>query len=157
LPGKQDVKMAVRELLPEMDDATMSRLDWMGLFDEQNKIEKGGTLVAAAVLQQLMEKKWLLKQSDKDMVVMLHEFGYTTLKGENMQLTASLLVMGDDNEQTAMAKTVGLPLGIAAMNILNGNILENGVSLPAKQSIYEPLLYELTKHGIVFLKTPSTQ
>lgn len=157
LPGKIDIKKAVRELLPEIDDNAMNLLDWMGLFDEHNRIAQGGKLVPAAVLQQLMEKKWLLKPSDKDMIVMLHEFGYMTLAGENMQFTASLLITGDNNEQTAMAKTVGLPLGIAAINILNGNILENGVSLPTKRAIYEPVLLELTKNGVVFMKSLSNK
>jgi hypothetical protein len=49
-----------------------------------------------------------------------------------------------------MAKTVGLPLGIAAKAILNGVITTKGLHLPVLKEIYEPVLDELAIHGISF-------
>jgi saccharopine dehydrogenase (NADP+, L-glutamate forming) len=49
-----------------------------------------------------------------------------------------------------MAKTVGLPLGIAAKLILNGTIQLRGLHIPTKKEIYEPVLKELELHGIRF-------
>ena len=49
-----------------------------------------------------------------------------------------------------MAKTVGLPLGIAAKLILNGTIELTGLHIPTKKEIYEPVLKELEEHGIIF-------
>jgi saccharopine dehydrogenase (NADP+, L-glutamate forming) len=63
------------------------------------------------------------------MVVMVHEIQYT-LDGENNYVKSSLIVKGEDNLHTAMAKTVGLPLGIAAKLILEGNLTEVGLQIP---------------------------
>jgi hypothetical protein len=52
-----------------------------------------------------------------------------------------------------MAKTVGLPLGIAAKLILNNTIKSNGVQIPVTKEIYEPVLSELIKYGIEFKET----
>ena len=49
-----------------------------------------------------------------------------------------------------MAKTVGLPVAMAALQILNGNITTPGVQLPIKREVYEPILKELEQYGIVF-------
>ena len=49
-----------------------------------------------------------------------------------------------------MAKTVGLPLGIAAKLILNGTIKSKGLHIPVIKEIYEPVLQELAANHIVF-------
>ncbi len=57
---------------------------------------------------------------------------------------------GDDQKRTAMAKTVGLPLGIAAKLILQDQIKLTGLHIPVLPEIYEPVLQELEKHNITF-------
>ena len=49
-----------------------------------------------------------------------------------------------------MAKTVGLPLGIAAKLILEEKIKLKGLHIPTKKEIYEPVLEELKKFGVEF-------
>ena len=66
-----------------------------------------------------------------------------------------MLVKGDDHLRTGMAKTVGLPLGIAAKLILNGTINQSGIHIPVTKDIYDPVLAELSKHGVVFKETRS--
>jgi saccharopine dehydrogenase-like NADP-dependent oxidoreductase len=61
-------------------------------------------------------------------------------------------VKGEDSLRTAMAKTVGLPLGIAAKLILNGTITLRGLHIPILPEIYEPVLKELADNGIVFVE-----
>ena len=85
-------------------------------------------------------------------VKMLHEIGYTR-NGENFKTVSSLLVKGDDNLRTAMAKTVGLPLGIAAVLRLEGKLPLNGVHIPILPDIYNPVLKELASHQVVFNET----
>jgi saccharopine dehydrogenase-like NADP-dependent oxidoreductase len=104
---------------------------------------------AADVLQLSLEKKLPLLPSDKDMVVMVHEIEYYN-QGKNWKEIASLLITGENDQHTAMAKTVGLPLGIAAKLILNGTIREKGLLIPVTKEIYEPVLNELQQHGIFF-------
>jgi hypothetical protein len=49
-----------------------------------------------------------------------------------------------------MAKTVGLPVAIAALKILNGEIKNTGVLMPIDKRIYTPILKELEEYGVVF-------
>lgn len=104
----------------------------------------------AQILQQLLEQKWVLKEGDKDMIVMQHQFEYTTAAGNAARLTSSLVVKGADTVQTAMAKTVGLPLGIAAIHMLEGRFSTTGVQIPVMQEIYAPILRELETMHIRF-------
>jgi saccharopine dehydrogenase (NADP+, L-glutamate forming) len=109
---------------------------WLGLFD--------GTKIPdhvqspAAVLQYAMENKLSLFPKDKDMIVMLHEFEYE-VDGQRAAINSSLVVKGENSVKTAMAKTVGLPLGIAAKLILNGTI-KSGLAYSVTKDIYEPVL-----------------
>ena len=138
-----------------MDEATlaMKQLFFIGLNDD-TLINKG-LCSAADVLQFTAEKKLALKPGDKDMIIMMHEISYE-IKGVKHEVISSLVVKGDNSLQTAMAKTVGLPLGIAAKLILNGKISEPGLHIPITASIYSPVLDELEKHGIIFQETEKT-
>ncbi|MFZ1529482.1 MAG: saccharopine dehydrogenase C-terminal domain-containing protein [Ferruginibacter sp.] len=127
---------------------TLKQLFYLGMSDNETLINKG-FCSAADITQLCLEKKLALNPDDKDMIVMLHEIDYT-LNGEKKSVTATLIVKGEDALRTAMAKTVGLPLGIAAKLILNGQLKMSGVHIPVAKEIYEPLLPELEKRGISF-------
>jgi saccharopine dehydrogenase-like NADP-dependent oxidoreductase len=86
---------------------------------------------------------------DKDMIVMQHEIEYE-LDGVNHSIVSSLIVKGEDSLRTAMAKTVGLPLGIAAKLILDGDLKQRGLHLPTSKNIYLPVLAELEKMDVIF-------
>ena len=111
-----------------------------------------GKIATAQLLQEILEEKWKLASGDKDLIVMLHEFEYT-LDNRKYALNSSLVVKGDDELRTAMAKTVGLPLGIAAVLILENKIQLKGLHIPIVKEIYEPVLAELAKEGIAFNET----
>ena len=62
-----------------------------------------------------------------------------------------MVIKGENREYSAMAKTVGLPIGILARMVLNKKINPpKGVLLPTMASVYRPVLTELAHHGIVF-------
>ncbi|MDE3214130.1 MAG: saccharopine dehydrogenase NADP-binding domain-containing protein, partial [Bacteroidota bacterium] len=94
---------------------------------------------SAALLQAIIEKKLAMSPRDHDMIVMLHEIAYES-NGKNYLTTSTLIVKGEDQQRTAMAKTVGLPLGIAAKLILTGKIPTRGLHIPVLPEIYEPVL-----------------
>ena len=123
-------------------------LNFIGMNDHKTNINKG-SISAADGLQFALEKKLLLSPTDKDMIVMQHEIEFT-LNNEPHKITSSLIVKGEDSLRTAMAKTVGLPLGIAAKLILNGSITSTGLQLPITKEIYEPVLKELAANEIIF-------
>jgi len=127
---------------------TLKQLFYLGM-DDNNTVVNKGRCSAAVILQFALEKKLMLAPGDKDMVVMLHEIEYT-LEAQRFSVKSSLIVKGDDNIHTAMAKTVGLPLGIAAKLILNETIKLSGVHIPTSKEIYVPVLAELQKHDIGF-------
>ena len=128
----------------------MKQLFFLGLDDNETIVNKG-LCSAADVLQFALEKKLALVPGDKDLIVMLHEIEYS-INNEKHAVTSSLFVKGDDHIHTAMAKTVGLPLGIAAKLILNGTLNITGLHIPIIKEIYEPVLDELKKFGISFME-----
>lgn len=134
----------------QMHDANLAlkQLFFLGMNDEDTVINKG-LCSAADVLQFALENKLVLKPDDKDMIVMLHEFDYTVNESQ-FTVNSSLMVKGEDSLRTAMAKTVGLPLGIAAKLILEGVIKTTGLHIPTLPDIYEPVLKELELHGVKF-------
>ncbi len=146
--GNQDIISAFAAFINEnVDSEVMNKIKWLGLFsDEKINLPKA---TPAFILQNLLERKWILKPGDKDMIVMQHTFEYI-LDGETKKLNSSLVVKGDDEKYTAMAKTVGLPLGIATKLILNGKISRKGVQIPVFEEIYLPALEELKSYGITF-------
>jgi saccharopine dehydrogenase-like NADP-dependent oxidoreductase len=127
---------------------TLKQLFFLGMDDDETIINKG-FCSAADVVQLALEKKLALRTDDKDMIVMLHEIEYE-VNGQRSTVNSSLVVMGENSLRTAMAKTVGLPLGIAAKLILNGTIDLTGLHIPTKKEIYEPVLKELEENGIKF-------
>jgi saccharopine dehydrogenase-like NADP-dependent oxidoreductase len=124
------------------------QLEYLGLHDTITKINKG-ICSPADVLQLALEKKLVLSKEDKDMIVMLHEIDYSINEIKHT-IKSSLVVKGENHIHTAMAKTVGLPLGIAAKFILNGTIKQSGVQIPISKEIYLPVLAELRKYGVQF-------
>ena len=134
-------------VLPFVNEENKLMLEFLGLFDDT--LVPASVKTSADVLQYLVETKLKMQPADKDMIVMLHEFEYI-LDGKNESLKSCLVVKGEDSLRTAMAKTVGLPLGIAAKLILNETLKLKGLHIPTVAAIYEPVLEELENAGIVF-------
>lgn len=129
---------------------TLSQLFFLGMDDHTTMVNKG-RCSAPEFLQFLLENKLALKKNDKDRVVMLHEFEYL-IDDMPFKIRSYLNINGEDRDHTAMAKTVGLPLGIAAKLVLNGKITRKGLHIPVVKEIYEPVLDELRLHGIEFIE-----
>ena len=133
----------------DMDSEIMSRLKWLGVFEETQIGISNAT--PAQILQKLLEEKWALGAEDKDMIVMQHQFDFK-LNGKNKRITSSLVVRGQDQVHTAMSITVGVPIAIATKLFLTGVIDQKGVIVPTMKDVYEPVLKELEEYGIVFVE-----
>lgn len=134
----------------DQDGDVFDKLQWLGIFDnELIGLDKPST--PAQILQKILEKKWSLKPGDKDMIVMWHKIRTRdNADSPEEEIHSSMVVIGDEEPRTAMAKTVGLPMAIAAKLILNGTITTPGVHAPVTKEIYEPILNELESFGISF-------
>ncbi|MBT9188215.1 saccharopine dehydrogenase family protein [Zobellia russellii] len=143
------VELKLRHYLKiDQDDSMWDKVLELNLFD-QNKTIPLKNATPAQALQYILEDSWTLKDSDKDMIVMYHKFGYE-LHGQKHQIDANMVVIGENRTHTAMAKTVGLPVAIATLAILNKKITTPGVQIPIKKEVYEPILKELKTYGIDF-------
>ena len=129
------------------DDEAFQTLKWLGLMTDQPVPISFGT--PAEVLKNILVDKLEMNPDDRDLIIMVHYFTYDW-GGDKRQRKSYLTMEGEDGMQTAMAKTVGLPLGIATKLLMTGALNLSGVRLPMDAAIYEPVLAELKDHGIIF-------
>ena len=143
------VELKLRHQLKiDQDDIIWEKLEELDLFNHNKKVElKNAT--PAQILQKILMDSWTLKQEDKDMIVMYHKFGYE-LNGKKYQIDATMVCKGDNQTYTAMAKTVGLPVAIGTLKLLNNEFNLKGVQIPIKKAIYKPILNELEDFDIIF-------
>lgn len=137
-------------LLPFVDNANRAQYAFLGLFDKTPV--PPGAKVSADILQHLLETRLAMRRTDRDMIVMVHEIGYRR-EGRSYQARSVLRIEGEDSLHTAMARTVGLPLGIAAVLVLEGRITLSGLHIPILPAIYDPVMQELEQQGIRFEHT----
>lgn len=136
------------QLKIDQDDIVWEKLEELNIFSDDKNVElKNAT--PAQILQKILLDSWTLSPEDKDMIVMYHKFGYE-LNGKKHQIDATMVCTGEDQTFTAMSKTVGLPVAIATLAILNNKIQSYGVQIPTKTELYTPLLNELKDFGIIF-------
>ncbi len=146
--GAGSVKERMARFLGEnIDSDVMNKLEWLGLF---RKVKMNlSTATPALILEHLLLDKWKLSPEDKDMIIMQHEIEYE-LKGKTHQIISSMVMKGEDSNDTAMSRLVGLPLGIFVKLIIEGKITTTGVNIPVMSEVYTPVLQELEKFGVVF-------
>ena len=132
----------------DQDDVMWDKLVELDLFNP-NKIVGLKNATPAQILEKILCDSWTLRHDDKDMIVMYHKFGYE-INGVKKQIDSKMVCVGEDQTYTAMAKTVGLPVAIATLQILNGKITTPGVQLPITKEVYSPILAELETLGVVF-------
>lgn len=147
---REGFEKTLRERL-HFDAATVARItaqfDYLDFFSERT-FERDQA-AAAQLLLDILQEKWLLAPGDRDLVVMQHHFVYE-LHGVKKEKISTLVLEGNDDYHTAMAKTVGLPLAMALRRYLLGELALIGVQIPIQSEIYEPVLAELEDWGVKF-------
>ena len=148
-------KITIKEKLAHLINENSSseiikKIEWLGLLsDEKINLDEA---TPADILLDLLQKKWKFTEKDKDMVILHTEVEYI-LDDKGEKITSTLVLFGDENYNTAMSRTVGLPMGVGVNLILNKKISERGVIIPVYQDIYKPALKELSELGIKFKET----
>lgn len=136
------------QLKIDQDDIIWDKFLELDIFSK-NKMVGLAKATPAQILQKILKDSWTLDKNDKDMIVMYHKFGYI-LNGKKHQIDSTMVTKGEDQTYTAMAKTVGLPVAIGTLDILNGKIKTPGVQIPISKEVYDPILEELKEFGIEF-------
>ncbi|MEO5790418.1 MAG: saccharopine dehydrogenase family protein [Gelidibacter sp.] len=132
----------------DQDDIVWEKFEELDIFNSTKMVGlKKAT--PAEILQKILMDSWTLADDDKDMLVMYHKFGYE-LNGKKHQIDSTMVTIGEDQTYTAMAKTVGLPVAMAALAILNEKITTPGVQIPITKEVYDPILKELEDFDIKF-------
>ena len=132
----------------ENDSELAQLFQSMGFMDTDSIAQKN-EYSPVTFLQECLEKNLKMEAVDKDRVVMQHEIIYE-LNGQKKLLVSTLDIDGDDAMHTAMAKTVGLPLALAAVSFLKGEIKLKGLKVPIQPTIYKAVLPKLKALGIHF-------
>jgi saccharopine dehydrogenase-like NADP-dependent oxidoreductase len=141
------LKVTAKFLDLKIYSTVMKRLEWLGLFsDIKLPTDKDNPL---DYLNVLTLSKMLLGKSEKDMIVMHHEF-IAEYPSKKEYVTSTLIDYGIPNRDSAVSRTVGLPAAIAVKMILHSQIGLTGVHVPIVPEIYNPILDELEEIGIKF-------
>ena len=144
---RQAGAMAEKSRLMEGDDPLHRQFAFLGLTDDALIGKDRQT--SGAILMSQLHRKLALQPDDRDMVVMLHRITHQE-SGRTKILQSVLNVKGRNGTDTAIAETVGLPLGIMARLLLSGKISLTGLHIPVLPEVYEPVLAQLEKEGIRF-------
>jgi saccharopine dehydrogenase-like NADP-dependent oxidoreductase len=122
------------------DDPIIQRLDWLGLFSNQDVPSDVTTYLDS--LCNLFEQKMKYAPGERDMIVMHHEF-IAEYSDHKEKITSTMIDYGIPNGDSSMSRTVALPVAIASRMILEGTIKLIGVHRPVMPEVYEPILKEL--------------
>ena len=133
----------------DIDGPEMHKMRWLGLFEEEPIGLMKGT--PAQLLEHILKKKWTIDPDQKDQIVMWHLFDYIE-DGKTKRIRSAMVATGENAIDTAMSKTVGLPLGIATKLLMQGRIKARGVQIPITREFYNPILEELETLGFEFVE-----
>ena len=131
--------------------AVLKKIEWLGLFcNELLPYAKGSN---KDILSYLFLKKLKFGASERDLVIMQHEY-IADFPGENItkKYTSTFIDYGNADKDTSVARTTGIPPAIGAKLIVEGKITRKGVVIPVYEDIYNPVLLELENEGINFLE-----
>ncbi|KAJ7856329.1 saccharopine dehydrogenase [Mycena leptocephala] len=119
---------------------------WMGLFSAEKLAVRSGTLLdtLCARLEALMK----YEPGERDLVMLQQTFVVEWKDGWEETITATLEAYGTPDGHSAMARTVGLPCGIATQLVLDGVLCTPGVHAPYSKEICDPIREKLENEGL---------
>jgi saccharopine dehydrogenase (NADP+, L-glutamate forming) len=125
-------------------------LSWIGIFSDELVVKKGNPL---DTLCAVLEKKMQFEEGQRDLVMLQHRFEIEHKDGKKETRTSTLVENGDPKGYSAMAKTVGIPCGVAVLQVLDGKIKKKGILAPMDPELNQPIMDELKeKYGIYLVE-----
>ncbi|XP_072242558.1 alpha-aminoadipic semialdehyde synthase, mitochondrial [Leuresthes tenuis] len=136
------------------DQFRMDTLRWFDMLSDELVPHADSNLAALA---KHLEAKLSFDKGERDMIIMRNDVGIRHPTGELETKHISLVVYGDPNSFSAMAKTVGYPAAIAARMVLDGEVSTKGLVVPMIKEIYKPVLARLKKEGLHIISKNTLQ
>ncbi|MFP4555831.1 MAG: saccharopine dehydrogenase C-terminal domain-containing protein [Bacteroidales bacterium] len=137
-----NIKQQVASYLgTKVNSNPMAAMDWLGLFSSKpiNRTEDS----PFEVVSDIMIDKMMIKEDERDMVVMQHTFLAKYPDGKQEVIRSRMLDFGTLKNDTSISRTVALPAAVSVEMILEGNISAKGVHIPVIPEIYNPILNAL--------------
>ncbi|KAF8493580.1 Saccharopine dehydrogenase-domain-containing protein [Gautieria morchelliformis] len=139
-------------------------LNWLGISPVQHDsftpqhnntlsiLPPSKPLAPIDLLTMVLSHQLRYQRGERDMVVLVHEItvGSTSVHGriaEEQTHTSTLIAYGTPSS-SAMSRTVGLPVALATLAILDGQVHARGVHGPTMESVYGPVLQGLEANGL---------
>jgi saccharopine dehydrogenase (NADP+, L-glutamate forming) len=145
--SKEDLKIDISMKLGLSHNSTpVYALEWLGFFG--NEVMGYTKTTPFEITSDLMIRRMLLSDDERDMVVLQHIFLASYPEGKKEVIKSSMLDFGSPATNTSIARTVALPAAIAVKMILEKKIEVTGVCRPVIPQIYNPVLSELEKMNI---------
>lgn len=125
----------------------MQTVDFLELLSDHPYPQNLSSLDALCVV---LQKKLAYGPNERDMVLLQHKLHVTRSNGKKEILKSSMFDYGIPGGDSAMSRTVGLPVGIAASLMLQGKFigLKKGVNIPTTEITYKPILKLLEEEGV---------
>ncbi|MBN1388353.1 MAG: saccharopine dehydrogenase NADP-binding domain-containing protein [Bacteroidales bacterium] len=128
------------------ESAAVRSFEWLGLF---NEIKIPASMKTSfEVISDLMMGKMILKENERDMIILKHIFLARYKDGSSEIISSQMIDYGSPSADTSISRTVALPAAMAVKLILDGRIDIKGVYRPVRKEIYMPVLSRLEKMGI---------
>ena len=160
--GASSMGRAVAAVVPgEQHEELFEALEWLGLVPGHRQ---GGPIMPPLpkdpmapidVFTWLLAERLKYQRGERDMVVLSHEIvarpkaSTAQAQGQLEEVYTSRLITYGTTRASAMARTVGLPVAIAALNVLDGKVGGlRGVCGPMEESVYRPVLRGLEEVGL---------
>ncbi|OJJ49451.1 hypothetical protein ASPZODRAFT_150337 [Penicilliopsis zonata CBS 506.65] len=142
--SEKDLQWAIASKTGFSDNEERNRLlaglRWIGLFSDELITPRGNPL---DTLCATLEQKMQYAPHERDLVMLQHRFEIEHADGATETRTSTLCEYGVPGGYSAMAKTVGVPCGVAVKLVLDGTISQKGVVAPMSWDVCEPLIKTL--------------
>ncbi|KAJ6508932.1 Saccharopine dehydrogenase-domain-containing protein [Mycena sanguinolenta] len=150
----QVLKQAISD--PEDIEDLHDALEWLSLVP--NPVTRksspmpplpADSMTPLDIFAYLLSFKLRYAPHERDMVVLAHEVIARAPGSNRLEEVhhATLIAYGTD-KATAMARTVGMPVAIAALNVLDGKVAVRGVAGPTDASVYKLVLWRMDEAGL---------
>jgi len=150
IPNDKEIMEGVSDFLGVAPHSAVTlRLSWLGLLDEKKAIPitKGST---SNVMNEVYMEKMPYRHGERDLVLMQHRFDVKYEKENKRERIFSILSeRGAIGEETAIARTTGLPIAMGAVLYLQKKYVKPGLIYPTVPEIYKPVMKMLAEENIV--------